>query len=66
MESYKFLETSLPYYATTIFTALSRHAEHCLFPLPQSAIYFTYVSCLVLEIFTFFSTNVQDLNVLAE
>ena len=66
MEIYKFLETNLSYYAITIFTALSRHAKQCLFPLLQSAIYFTNVSRLVLEIFTFFSKNAQDLNTLAE
>jgi len=37
-----------------------------MFPFPQSAIYYTHLSRLVLEIFTFFEKHAQNLNNLAE
>jgi hypothetical protein len=38
------------------------HAERTLFLLQQSAIYCKNVSCLDLEVFTFFVKNMQNLN----
>jgi hypothetical protein len=49
-----------------MFTAFVRHAEPCLLPFPQSAIHFTHLPRLVLEIFTFFENHAQNLNNLAE
>jgi hypothetical protein len=42
--------------------AFLRHTEQCLLPFPPSVIYFTNLSFLVPEIFTFFEKHVQNLN----
>jgi hypothetical protein len=43
-------------------TAFLRHPEQCLIPSPQNAFFFSYLSCLVLEIFEFFEKHAQNLN----
>ena len=46
--------------------AFLRHAEECLFPSPQSDVYFTNVSRLNLQIFRYFEKHAQNWNTSAE
>jgi hypothetical protein len=62
LKIYKFLEAFLLNYTMRIFMAFLRHTEQCLLPFPPSVIYFTNLSFLVPEIFTYFEKHLQNLN----